>query len=1052
MSAASAGTTTSARPVFGAAFERARVAMALLGASLELVRVNRPMAELLGVELAGIRGICLDSLVHPEDRALLRDKASAARDGEVDPFELRLLRRPSRSDDARMLGHDVWVEIAIEAIDALPGTAIHFLAQARNLTTERLAAERLRRLLRLHATLVGADEAVLRARSVQELFEAACQVPVDHAGFRLAWIGRLCSEDSSIELLAARGPARSYITSLGPLRADDSPSGKGPSGLAVRECRTQVVRDIATDPRMAPWRDKALAFGFASSAALPLRLDGRAAGVLSVYASEQDFFDDEVIGLLERLAENVSYAWQALEHDMARRQSEHELEEQTRRLRQRFEQTSVPSLILDPNGTIQDVNNALCALTGRARERLVGTSLATLLVEEEAASPTKEKETVVAALLARPDDIVELQLYREGEPRWALVAATPMRDALGECFEVYVQMQDVTHRHLAEELAARRQAQQTALAELGRQALADDSLTGLFKRAVRLVAASMRVEVAEILELDKPVSCLHRRAIAGPGASAWPNPTGDLALDGTLAGQVLAANAPRVVADHCRLEQARTSRRLLARGMRSSASVVIRAGEVPYGVLSVHSSVPQDFDEDEIPFLESVAHVLGAAVARKHAADELRRRAQYDRLTGLPNRAFLLQRLEELLARSAGQVAVFFIDLDRFKLVNDSLGHDAGDALLRVYGQRVRASVRPGDLVARFGGDELVVAADHRAGLNALLALAERILSALQVPIELAGQEISAGASIGIALGKAGDSPSDLLRDADVAMYRAKARGGGCAVVFDATMRAVLDNRLRLETELRRALERDELAVHYQPVVDLATGVLVGAEALVRWNHPSQGLIEPAAFVPLAEETGLVVGLGERVLSIVCADLARWRSGGAHPGFVVAVNVSARELRSTSFPAGVAATLSRHGVPPSALCLEITESVLLEDSSATLGVLADLKALGVRLSVDDFGTGYSSLAYLKRFPIDELKVDRSFVAELDDSDSQAAIVGGVVQLARALKVAVVAEGVETAGQLNGVRSLGCDRAQGFLISTPVDGDVFERRFLGVEDP
>lgn len=1040
----------SLRPLCGVAFERARFPMAFLDADLRVVRANRCLAQLLGLGAGGLVGRCLDELVHDDDVALLRSAVLAATGGPTAPFELRIRASSgtgsSVGDPGTASGAETRVEVVVETVDDVSDVPVRYLAQMRDVTDERLAAERLRRLVRLHATLSGADEAVLRASKAEELLASACQIAVDHGGFLLAWIGQVGGQDESLELVAAKGPGRAYLEGLH-LSAGLGPEGQGPAGTAVRQRRPQV-RDIVSDPRMAPWRSSALAAGFASCASFPLVLDGRAAGVLTVYAGERDYFDDEVLALLERLVENVSYGWQALEHDAARRRSQAELEEQTRRLRQRFEQTSVPSLTLDLAGRIHDVNEAMCALAGQPAAALAGSLAMELFVDDDSLVGLVGGEGTGHAFV--PAEVVKLCLRRpDGGSCWVLVSGTLVRDASGECFEVYVQMQDVSRRHVAEQLAARRQSQQAALAELGREALAEEDLGLLFERAVALVAAHATVELVELLEEDEAAGCFHRRAATGFRPDLLAATNGTVPFRGSLAAWVLRSGAPVVVTDLGVLEGVRRPPLLVAHGVRSSAGVVVGSGDLRFGILAVHSSIPRGFDEDEIPFLESVAHVIGAAVARRRAADELVRRAQYDRLTGLPSRALLIQSLEEMLAPGAGltEVALLFVDLDRFKLVNDSLGHGAGDDLLRACGERVAGCVADRGLVARFGGDELVVVAAGLGGADGAVELSGGILAALARPVDVAGQELSMGASIGIALGAPGDGPSDLLRNADIAMYRAKGLGGSCAVVFDAAMRASLEDRLQLEAELRRALERDELVVHYQPVVDLPTGLLVGAEALVRWSHPTRGMIEPASFVPLAEETGLIVGLGERVLSLVCADLARWSAEVTMRHFVVAVNVSARQLRSPAYPASVAATLALHGVPASGLSLEITESVLLEDSGTTLAVLQELKDLGVRLSVDDFGTGYSSLSYLQRYPIDELKVDRSFVAQLSGNETQAAIVTGVVQLARALEVAVVAEGVETSDQLGRLRALGCDRAQGFLISTPVGGEDFEERWL-----
>ncbi|MGZ6976523.1 MAG: putative bifunctional diguanylate cyclase/phosphodiesterase, partial [Acidimicrobiia bacterium] len=388
--------------------------------------------------------------------------------------------------------------------------------------------------------------------------------------------------------------------------------------------------------------------------------------------------------------------------------------------------------------------------------------------------------------------------------------------------------------------------------------------------------------------------------------------------------------------------------------------------------------------------------------------------------------------------------AVLFLDLDRFKVVNDSLGHDAGDELMTKLSTRLCAAVRPGDTVARFGGDEFTVLCDDLSIAGArheAIDVAQRLLDVIEAPIQLNGEDQHLSASIGIAIAGPGDSPETLLRDADAAMYRAKADGKGRWELFDEAMRSSARSRLETENALHRALERDQLRIFYQPIIELAGGTCSGAEALLRWQHPDRGLVAPDAFIDLAEETGLIVPIGMWVLEEACRQLMEWRaSGQVSSTFSMAVNLSARQLAQADLVGSVAAALERTGAPPEQVCLEITESVLMAET--TIEAIDALRALGVRLSIDDFGTGYSSLGYLRRFPVDSVKVDRSFVDGLGTESEDSAIVAAVVGLGHALGLSVVAEGVETELQLAELGALGCDRAQGFFFSPPQPSDVF----------
>jgi diguanylate cyclase (GGDEF)-like protein/PAS domain S-box-containing protein len=449
----------------------------------------------------------------------------------------------------------------------------------------------------------------------------------------------------------------------------------------------------------------------------------------------------------------------------------------------------------------------------------------------------------------------------------------------------------------------------------------------------------------------------------------------------------------------------------------------------------VHSAAVRETDRS---LRYTVSHVEDITALRQ-SEEDLAHQALHDPLTGLANRALLNDFLERSLARRSNPdpaVAVLFIDLDRFKLINDSLGHRAGDALLVSMGRRIEALLRPSDLVARLGGDEFVVVLDSVEHRRDPVRVAGRIRAELTAPIDIEGTEVVTTGSIGIAVASAGDDADGLLRDADAAMYLAKSNGRDRYEIFDAELRTQATEKLRMETALRRALEHGGLEVHYQPEIDLASGELVGAEALVRWNHPTDGQLDAWAFIELAEETGLILDLGAWVLREACRQAGRWRRD--HPGhdLTLRVNLSGKQFAQADLVDQVVEALREGDVPASALCLEITETALMSDPAMGLRVLNDLRSLGVELAIDDFGTGYSSLSYLKRFPVDVLKIDRSFVDGLGKDPDDTAIVTAIISLARSLGLRVVAEGVETSCQLAELRRLACDHAQGFLFARP----------------
>ncbi len=434
---------------------------------------------------------------------------------------------------------------------------------------------------------------------------------------------------------------------------------------------------------------------------------------------------------------------------------------------------------------------------------------------------------------------------------------------------------------------------------------------------------------------------------------------------------------------------------------------------------------------------------------RKRAEAQIARLAHYDPLTELPNRVLFQRHLSEALARRArkgDQLAVHFIDLDRFKTVNDTLGHPLGDELLRVAAERLRGCVREGDTVARLGGDEFAVVQAGLSDMTGATRLAERIVEAMSAPFDLQGHQVVIGASVGVAAAPSdGEDADELLKKADMALYRAKADGRGAFHFFERAMDEQLQARRALELDLRRALTAGEFELYYQPLYNLGAEQVTGCEALLRWRHPDRGMVSPADFIPLAEEIGLIVPLGDWVLRTACAEAARW------PDHVrLAVNLSPAQFRDRGLVRTVVSALAASGLPAERLELEITELVLLQDSAANMSMLHDLKALGVRISMDDFGTGYSSLSYLRSFPFDKIKIDQTFVRDiLEDSDAMA-IIKAVLDLGSSMGIVTTAEGVETLEQLNALRGQGCAEIQGYFISRPAPASEIAK-LLGITE-
>ena len=668
-------------------------------------------------------------------------------------------------------------------------------------------------------------------------------------------------------------------------------------------------------------------------------------------------------------------------------------------------------------------------------------------------------------VVAVPSDVGELSLRHytaalrgetrefefSSDDRDFLVKAVPVRSDGTHVDAVLVICQDETESRRAAERLERLVREQQAAARFGQLAIQERDLDSLLREAARTLAETLEVEFTAILENREAEGELIIRADVGWDYTdrATPIPAA------SHAGYTLRAGEPVAVEDLAEELRFTPSAALIERGITSGISVAIEGREHPYGVVTAHTRERRHFTSEEVGFLTTVANVLAAAVERTREEELNRHAALHDPLTGLPNRVLALDRLNYGIGRrrrDGTDLAVLVIDLDRFKLINDSLGHEAGDELLLELAPRLGDAVRAEDTVARLGGDEFAVICPGLNGVRDVITIAEKLAAAVARPFILSSGERFVTASIGIAVGmRAGDTPETMLRDADVAMYRAKSEGPGRYELFDDAMRAQAMERLRIETELRLALDRGELEVHYQPIVEIDTGLVDAVEALVRWRHPTRGLLGPAEFISVAEETGLIVDIGEMVIERACAQVAEWqRRLGRAVG--LSVNISPRQLSNPVLGTLIAATAADHGLLPGSLALELTESVLISESQTPQDSISELRRHGLRLLLDDFGTGYSSLSYLKRFELDGIKIDHAFVDGLGTDDGDTAIVEAIAGMAQSLGLELVAEGVETELQLRRLRELGCLRAQGYLFAPPrpaADLDVGRRMRLTV---
>ncbi len=706
------------------------------------------------------------------------------------------------------------------------------------------------------------------------------------------------------------------------------------------------------------------------------------------------------------------------------------LAEAEERFRGAFEEAPIGMVMLTKQLRMLRVNGAMCELLGRDAGELVGRSILDFTDTNDVNRSLEWIDSRSEGNALAP--LIKRYVRPNGSTVDAQVTTAIIEPDNSESY-FFSQIQDVTDRHRAER-------QKQVIADLGRRAVGSTDLVALIGEAMRLVrgvlgttncVTTQRLVGGEVRVVAADGDC-HGFTV-GPGSETI---------------HTLQVAEPVLSDDLSRETRFSVPSIALENGMRRGLSVPVPERSGGGHVIIAHgpATLPP-FTVDDARFLEAVAHVIGGARDRAATEDELRRRALEDPLTGLANRALLASQLDAELrhARRLGdRLCVLTLDVDRFKDVNDTLGHSAGDTLLRKLAARLTGCVREEDLVARPGGDEFTVVCTRAASDLAIAEVAERLVEAVVDPFEIDGREVFVTASVGVAISEHGrESPEELLRDADAAMYRAKDLGGGRFEIFDMKLRQHLVQRMSIESDLRHAVERDELELHYQPIIDLADEHVMGFEALLRWRHPERGLIAPDQFIKIAEDTGLILPIGSWVLREVCAQLARW------PNEIrISANLSALQIKP-DLVHEVRDCLAEQHVQPDRLMLEITESLMLDPTVQP--VVHSLRSLRVQLALDDFGTGYSSLASLQRFPLDLLKLDRALMSSLSER-AGTAIVRAAIELGKALGLSVIAEGIETQAQLNTLHQLGCHLGQGFLFARPLPIDQALRLLNGQTDP
>ena len=892
-----------------------------------------------------------------------------------------------------------------------------------------LLLDRLNRALRM---LSASNKVLIRAGSEQELIDSICRIACDFGGYQMAWVGYADSDPQcSIRPVAHAGIELGLLTSIPISWSADQPTGLGPSGQAMRSGEPVAMENVLQDARFAAWWPHARRMGFSTVISLPLRHDGKSFGIVTLYSCEDRSVPPEEMTLLCELADNLAFGIENRRIDEERRR----LQVTVEKVAAAVSSTSISKAELFFEQLARNMVDAVDGDAGfiarleDASHESARTVAAIIGTGVHANFDCPLHFTPCAHLFAHGECVItdELEAGFPGPPTFLTEA---MRSCVGLRLDstdgrpigmLFVLFRDSLQR-TSQTRSALRIFGARASAELERQS-ADVRLRDL------AALLDLATDAIIVRDMQGMVTFWNHGAQRLYGWSST-EAQGDAMVSRTSAEtQELYEPLERIVQD------GEWRGELLQRRKDGGAVAV----EARWTLIRAENGAPQ-----------SILAIETDITQRKFAASEIEHLAFYDRLTDLPNRLLLRDRLQHALEsneRSGHHGALLCINLDNFKSLNDTLGHDMGDLLLQLVAVRLSYCLRASDTVARTGGDEFVILlvdlceqSDEAASRAKMIA--EKIIDAFKDPFQLGTDEPSTTPSIGITLfSTATDSIDELLRRADLAMYQAKSAGRNTMRFFDPDMQAAVNARIVLETELRSALRLNQFLLHYQPQVN-AAGQPTGAEALVRWNHPQRGMVPPFAFIPLAEETGLIIALGSWVLETACRELARWASDPVLADLCMAVNVSARQFRQSGFVDDVLAIVQRTAANPRRLKLELTESLLIDDVEQTILTMSQLKAHGVGFSLDDFGIGYSSLSYLKRLPLDQLKIDQSFVRDILTDPNDEAIAGTIVALGNSLGLAVIAEGVETAEQKSRLAALGCFSYQGYYFSRPVPADVF----------
>ncbi|KXS32625.1 MAG: hypothetical protein AWT59_1220 [Candidatus Gallionella acididurans] len=1028
-------------------FETARDGILLLNAdTAQIEDVNPYLVEMLGYTHAEFLGKKLWEIGAFADRAESKEMfAQLQATGYVRYKDLPLKTKS---------GTEIAVEFVSNSYDCEGIKVIQ--CNIRNITERKTAEAKIQRYTKLYTALSQCNKSIVHCTSEDELFLQVCRAAVQFGGMKMAWVGLVDSKTRMVRPVASFGDGTGYLNDMSVSVDADNPFGLGPIGTAIRENRLYWCQDYMGDPSTAPWHQRAVLAGLAASASLPLHRNGVVIGAFTLFAGEINPFDEAARDLLVEMSADISFALDNFARESRRERAEEEIKYKNTILKTQQETSLDAILVVGENGEIISFNQNFIELWQLAPQLVSAHVDAPVLQFVADQVENLEEFTARVRYLYRHRDEKSREEIPLKDGRIIDRYSAPVIGEDGKHFGRVWYFRDITENKRAEARITFLNRVYAVLSGINSLIVRVLDRDELFRQACSVAVEVGGFRMALITSVDRNTMKILLVASAGKDA-ALVNAIKNAFSSGELAASSMIVPAIRenkVVVSNDTLSDSRVllGKQYAESGIRSMIVLPLLVSGEAVGMITLYASETEFFHDAEIKLLTELAGDVSFAIDHISKQERLDYLAYYDVLTGLANRTLFLDRVTQYMrgaVQGGYKLAIGLIDIERFKNINDSLGRATGDALLRQVAEWMTQNAGDANLLARIDADHFALVMPEVRQNEDLARLVEKTMAAfVQHPFLLDDTVFRIGIKVGIALfPDDGDDADTLLRNAEAALKKAK-ESGERYLFHTQKMTEAVASKLTLENQLRQAYDNEEFVLHYQPKVNLVSGKVTSAEALIRWNDPRTGLVPPGRFIPILEETGLIYDVGRWALRQAIADYLRWRAAGL-AAVRIAVNVSPLQLRNRGFIAEIEQKIGIDAHAAEGLELEITESLIMADVRHSIASLQAIRAMGVTIAVDDFGTGFSSLSYLVRLPVDTLKIDRSFVTGMAAGPEGLALVSTIIKLAHSLNLKVVAEGVETREQSRLLRLLSCDEMQGFLFSKAVASEIFEAKFLAL---